>query len=227
MIARLGRLWKKPRASLAAGGVALFGLGVMAGRVSVPYAEAEPVAARVAAIGGPGTGETERRRFPVRYAALKAREEAAAAIADSLLSHVPSAVPVEGAVLTSGFTQRRFHPVLRRVRPHWGVDLAAPAGTPVRAAGDGVVLYWVRNPSYGLVVDISHGERGEFISRYAHLSVVSVRRGERVRRGQVIGRVGSTGLTTGPHLHYEAFANGRRRDPALLFDAQAAESLIP
>ncbi|HEU0302335.1 MAG TPA: M23 family metallopeptidase, partial [Longimicrobium sp.] len=127
---------------------------------------------------------------------------------------------------TSAYTPRRFHPLLRRVRPHWGLDIAAPAGTLVRAGGDGVVLDVSRNASYGLVIDVSHAD-GKYITRFAHLSSVLVREGQVVKQGEPVGRVGSTGLSTGPHLHYELFVHGRRRDPALLLDPVAASGLLP
>lgn len=76
------------------------------------------------------------------------------------------------------------------------------------------------------MVDVAH-RGGEYITRHAHLSAVLVREGQQVRRGEAIGRVGSTGLSTGPHLHYEVFVRGRRRDPALLIDPGAAAGLMP
>jgi murein DD-endopeptidase MepM/ murein hydrolase activator NlpD len=76
------------------------------------------------------------------------------------------------------------------------------------------------------VVDVSH-RGGAYITRYAHLSAVLVREGQRVHRGEAVGRVGSTGLSTGPHLHYEVFVHGRRRDPALLFEPGEAAGLLP
>jgi len=121
--------------------------------------------------------------------------------------------PVEFTEITSGYSGSRFHPILRRRRAHRGVDLAAPHGTPVRAAGDGRVAEadWCRG--YGRTVRISHA--GSVRSTYAHLSQVApgIREGKRVERGQVIGYVGATGLATGPHLHYEVEVNGRHVDP--------------
>lgn len=161
--------------------------------------------------GGGAGGGSGRAELEARYAELRAGEEALARDADRVLARVPSLLPVEGARVSSTYTSRRFHPVLRRVLPHHGIDLAAPHGAPVRAAADGVVLYVVRHREYGLLVDVAHGER--FITRYAHLSAAETERGDTVRRGETIGRVGSSGLSTGPHLHYETFVDGRRRDP--------------
>ena len=182
----------------------------------------EAAAGRAAERGG---GEEAGSAFAARYEALRAGEARAADRADRLLASVPIAVPVRGR-LTSSYTPRRFHPILRRVRPHWGVDIAAPHGAPVGASADGTVIDVASNASYGLVVDVSHGG-GEYITRYAHLAAVLVREGQRVRRGEPLGRVGSTGLSTGPHLHYEVFVHGRRRDPALLFDPGDAAGLLP
>lgn len=172
-----------------------------------------------------GAVRRSRSAFSVRYDALRQEEARSAGGAVGGGSGFPNALPVRGARLTSSFTPRRRHPVLRVVRPHWGVDLAAPAGTPVNSSGDGVVLAAVRNPTYGLVVDVSHLD-GAYITRYAHLSSIVVRTGQRVRRGEMVGRVGSTGLSAGDHLHYEVFVSGRRYDPALLFDANEAAALL-
>jgi len=161
----------------------------------------------------------------MRYEELRRAELRLANSADSVWATIPVALPVRGATLTSSFTPRRFHPILHRVRPHWGVDLAAASGTPVLASADGIVLEALWNASYGNVIDVSHAH-GRYITRYAHLSVISVKVGDPVRRGQVIGRVGSTGLSSGPHLHFEVFVEGRRRDPALLFDPGAAAGLL-
>ncbi|MDX1623978.1 MAG: peptidoglycan DD-metalloendopeptidase family protein [Gemmatimonadota bacterium] len=120
--------------------------------------------------------------------------------------------PLKYTRITSGFGSRR-HPILRRVRPHWGVDYAAPVGTPVQAAGDGTVVAAGRNGGYGLYVKLRHGKR--YATSYAHLSRIAgnVRRGARVRQGEVIGYVGSTGLSTGPHLDYRFIEDGSYVDP--------------
>jgi murein DD-endopeptidase MepM/ murein hydrolase activator NlpD len=165
--------------------------------------------------GGAAEGD---EYFLLGYEELRQRETAEADRVARALADVPVAVPVEGAVITSTYTSRRFHPILRRVRPHWGVDLAAAEGTPVRVAADGVVTHVVRSRSYGLVIDVAHGER--YVTRYAHLSAALAKVGDRVEQGSVIGRVGSSGLSTGPHLHYEVFVDGRRRDPAYFLDAR-------
>lgn len=120
--------------------------------------------------------------------------------------------PLDGARLTSGFGRRR-HPVLGFSRQHEGVDFAAPTGTPVYAAADGVVASARWESGYGRTVRLRHPGGVETV--YAHLSrfAAEARPGERVRQGEVIGAVGSTGMSTGPHLHYEIRVAGRAQDP--------------
>lgn len=120
--------------------------------------------------------------------------------------------PVDGARISSRFGLRH-HPILGFTKMHKGIDFAAPVGTPVYAAGDGVVEFAGRNGSYGNYVRIRHN--GEYKTAYAHLSrfAKGIRRGVRVRQGQVIGYVGSTGRSTGPHLHYEILVGGRQVNP--------------
>lgn len=119
------------------------------------------------------------------------------------------AMPVAARV-SSGFGWR-VHPVLRFRRLHKGMDFAAPYGSPIRAATDGVVGFAGRNGGYGNFVKLVHG--GGLATGYGHMSRISVSAGERVRRGEVIGYVGSTGLSTGPHLHYELWRNGAPINP--------------
>ncbi len=123
---------------------------------------------------------------------------------------VPSVMPVRMARLSSGYGMRN-HPVLGRRRNHKGVDLAAPTGTPIFATADGMVGRANWFSSYGLYIRIDHGAGIE--TRYAHMSKLAVAAGERVRQGQVIGYVGSTGRSTGPHLHYEVRVNGVAVNP--------------
>lgn len=113
---------------------------------------------------------------------------------------IPSRLPLDGLSLTSEFGMRT-HPVLGGRRQHKGIDLAAPTGTPIYATADGIVGKAQWYSSYGLYVEIAHGAQLE--TRYAHMSRLAVAPGERVRKGDVIGYVGSTGRSTGPHLHYE------------------------
>ncbi|HEX7091412.1 MAG TPA: M23 family metallopeptidase [Longimicrobiales bacterium] len=123
-----------------------------------------------------------------------------------------SRYPVQYARITSSFSWRRYHPILGIYRAHLGTDFGAPTGTPVRATADGTVSFAGRDGGYGNVVILRHF--GGYSTRYAHLSrfASGIRRGRAVKQGQTIGYVGSTGLATGPHLHYELRKNGRPID---------------
>ncbi len=118
-------------------------------------------------------------------------------------------MPANGR-FSSGFGMRR-HPILGYVRMHKGVDIAAPWGSPVFAANDGTVQFAGRSSGYGNFIKVNHG--GGFGTGYGHLSRIYVRSGQHVRRGQQIGAVGNTGLSTGPHLHYETYRNGMAVNP--------------
>lgn len=119
--------------------------------------------------------------------------------------------PLEFSRVTSNFTLARYHPILKRSRPHLGVDFGAPTGTPVRAVADGVVKTAGRNGGHGNYVHLDH--EGPYETSYSHLSAILVKRGQSVRQGDIIGKVGSTGMSTGPHLHYQFFVNGQYRNP--------------
>jgi murein DD-endopeptidase MepM/ murein hydrolase activator NlpD len=120
--------------------------------------------------------------------------------------------PIDGARLSSRFGMRK-HPVLGYSRLHKGTDFAAPRGTPIYAAGDGVVESAGRNGAYGKYLRIRHNST--YKTAYAHMKRIAkgMRRGKRVRQGQIIGYVGSTGRSTGPHLHYEVLRGGRQVNP--------------
>lgn len=120
--------------------------------------------------------------------------------------------PLDVIRVTSSFSTGRYHPVLKITRPHRGIDYGAPTGTPVYAAGDGRVVESSFSPSMGNYVVIQHG--GSYATKYLHLSKRSVKAGDRVRQHQTIGAVGSTGLASGPHLHYEFLVNGVHTNPA-------------
>lgn len=121
--------------------------------------------------------------------------------------------PVEFRRVSSGYNRARLHPILGIVRRHEGVDFAAAPGTPVMAVGDGIVVRAGWAGGYGNLVELRH--RGGVTTRYAHLRAIAkgLRAGSRVTQSQVIGFVGSTGLSSGPHLHYEFRMNGVSRDP--------------
>ena len=165
-----------------------------------------------------GSGSAGEQEFSNLFASWEALEgggvitrdgQIAAAAPRSSVS-VPSRMPVEGVRLTSGYGMRD-HPVLRKRAHHNGVDLAAAHGTPVYATADGFIgkaQYW---GSYGNYVQIEHG--GELETRYAHLSSYTVSMGDTVHKGDLIGYIGSTGRSTGPHLHYEVRVGGEPVDP--------------
>ncbi len=119
--------------------------------------------------------------------------------------------PLDFTRITSGFSQARRHPILGGVRPHLAIDYGAPTGTPVRAVADGVVRAAGWSGDNGISVTLRHPR--EYETMYNHLSVALVRPGERVRQRQIIGRVGSTGLSTGPHLDYRVARQGRFVNP--------------
>lgn len=121
--------------------------------------------------------------------------------------------PVDFARISSRFSTGRKHPILNKIRAHRGVDYAAPRGTPIKAAGDGRVSLAGRHGGYGNTVIIQHGQR--YRTLYAHMQgfAKGVRNGANVKQGQIIGYIGTTGLSTGPHLHYEFQVNGVHVDP--------------
>ncbi len=170
----------------------------------------------VITLGSPAATPPLPRPKPLRAAELET-----AALATGLTGAGPTRLrpgmgslrwPLQGAFVSSGYGVRK-HPVLGRTRRHYGVDLPAPYGTPVRAAADGIVRYSGRNGGYGRFIRLDHGFGLE--TAYGHLRrfALGLRRDRRVRRGEIIAYVGSSGLSTGPHLHYEVRINGRAIDP--------------
>ncbi|CAD5108218.1 peptidoglycan DD-metalloendopeptidase family protein [Zestomonas carbonaria] len=121
--------------------------------------------------------------------------------------------PVDFARISSRFSLGRKHPILNKIRAHKGVDYAAPRGTPIKAAGDGKVILAGRRGGYGNAVIIQHGN--SYRTLYGHMQgfAKGIRTGSTVKQGQVIGYIGTTGLSTGPHLHYEFQVNGVHVDP--------------
>lgn len=130
--------------------------------------------------------------------------------------------PLDYSRISSGYTTARFHPVLERTTPHRAIDYAAPYGTPIKAVSDGVITFAGWNGGYGNLVDIRHN--GVYETQYAHLSRIVVKRNEQVQQGKIIGYVGSTGFSTGPHLHYQIKINGQLTNP-LEVDFPKGESI--
>jgi murein DD-endopeptidase MepM/ murein hydrolase activator NlpD len=133
-----------------------------------------------------------------------------------MLLAIPAIQPVEKGKgrIASGFGQR-FHPILKIRRMHWGIDISAPKGTPIYATADGVVSFTGRQGSYGNLVKIDHGFG--YQTRYGHMNSISVKRKQKVKRGQVIGYVGNTGLSSAPHVHYEVVKDNKRINPVNFF----------
>jgi murein DD-endopeptidase MepM/ murein hydrolase activator NlpD len=135
-----------------------------------------------------------------------------------MLASIPAIQPVANKDLkriASGFGYR-IHPIYKTLRMHTGIDFSAPVGTPIYATGDGVVEHLKNKMTgYGKVMMINHGFGYE--SLYAHMSKIFVKPGEKVKRGQIIGYVGNTGRSTGPHLHYEIRKNGKPVNPVHFF----------
>jgi murein DD-endopeptidase MepM/ murein hydrolase activator NlpD len=135
---------------------------------------------------------------------------------DSLASHearfaaTPSILPADGRI-SSPFSLHRFDPVVHIVRPHQGIDVAAPMGSEIEAPAAGIVVDVKWQAGYGNILTIDHGYG--VVTRYAHCSKILVSRGQRVKRGQKIALVGSTGESTGPHVHYEVWVNGKPVNP--------------
>lgn len=126
------------------------------------------------------------------------------------LRYLPAINPVPEGHLTDRFGKRK-HPILKRILPHHGIDIGARRGTPIFATADGVVTFTGRNGGYGLFVVIDH--RYGYVTKYGHLQKIYVRKGQYVKRGDKIGEVGNTGLSTAPHLHYEVHYRGKALDP--------------
>lgn len=181
---------------------------------------------------GPAVAEapTPAIATPARPAAKKVADRpkplsargASDAGTSSLMPRSLDDLPVIG-MLASGFSRARRHPLLRIVRPHLGVDVAAPRGTRVSAPAAGRVKFVGRKLGYGLVVEMDHGDG--VTTRYAHLRSAAVQVGEQVTRGEAIAAVGTSGLSTGPHLHYEVLVNGKQVDPLRFRFAQNEPAL--
>jgi murein DD-endopeptidase MepM/ murein hydrolase activator NlpD len=187
----------------------------------LPSTDSAAAAAMVAAGGDVAAGDSAARApsqadvetLIQRADLLSARF---AAVTDSLelnakrFASVPSIMPTAGW-LTSQFSRARVHPLLHTTRPHEGIDVSAPMGAPIVAPASGTVTKVANENGYGNVLEIDHGNG--IVTRYAHCSRIDVRSGQHVTRGQRIAAVGSTGLATGPHLHYELHINGKVVNP--------------
>jgi murein DD-endopeptidase MepM/ murein hydrolase activator NlpD len=133
-----------------------------------------------------------------------------------MLAHIPAILPInkDHSNIISGFGMR-YHPILKVRRMHWGIDLTAPSGTPIYATADGTVNFNGRKGGYGKTCMIDHGYGYETL--YGHMKTITVRKGQQVKRGEIIGYVGSTGLSQSPHVHYEVIYNNKKVNPVNYF----------
>lgn len=154
----------------------------------------------------------------VRLAVQSRSQDTVAQLAkqkETMLQSIPAIRPLKNmSSISSGFGMR-YHPILKTLRRHTGIDIAAPRGTPIYATADGIVSREDGGSGYGITVIINHGY--SYKTLYAHLSKKAVKPGQRVTRGQVIGYVGNTGLSFGSHLHYEVIKNGIPVNPVHFF----------
>ncbi len=184
---------------------------------------------------GPGgavrVGKVLAARFVLSGEAVEAIRYASASVGGDYFDQTGRSLraaflrtPVAFRRISSRFGMRR-HPILGTMRRHQGIDYAASSGTPVRAIGDGVVLFAGRKGGYGNVLEIRH--RNGFVSRYGHLRgfAKSVRRGSRVTIAQTVAYVGSTGLSTAPHLHFEVLVNGVHRNPRVALNQKGGDPI--
>jgi murein DD-endopeptidase MepM/ murein hydrolase activator NlpD len=187
-----------------------------------PQVQAAGIGGPAADVGLMGMTGTARRSAEIRVdlSALIRRANLLASsfreAADSLAYHsarlaaTPSIMPTQGW-LSSAFSAMRAHPILHLSRPHEGIDVSAPMGSPIEAPAAGVVTSAGWEAGYGNKIVIEHGFG--IVTKFAHASKLLVRTGQRVSRGQRIALVGNSGLATGPHLHYEVIVNGRPVNP--------------
>ena len=133
-----------------------------------------------------------------------------------MLASIPAILPIEkgqGSII-SGYGMR-YHPILKYRRMHWGIDITAPSGTPIYATADGTISFNGRKGGYGKTCMIDHGYGYQTL--YGHMKTISVRNGQKVKRGEIIGYVGNTGLSQSPHVHYEVIYNNQKVDPVNYF----------
>lgn len=186
-------------------------LALALSELSAPADSLAVAAARGAGVGAAPIAAVARRTTKLLTPGLRST----ARRSDRANDDAPSAggiadLPVIGAI-ASRFSRARRHPLLHIIRPHLGVDVAAARGTQITAPAPGRVSFVGRKFGYGLVVEIEHGNG--VVTRYAHCGSALVNEGARVQRGVPIATVGTSGLSTGPHLHYEVLVNGRQVDP--------------
>ena len=187
---------------------------------------AAPLRAAEAARNGTTAANTGDEDFQQLFASWKALEGGPTALSSSRSSRVsiPSLVPITANRAMSSSFGLRVHPVLGGMRMHKGIDLPASTGTPIHATADGIVGKANWFGGYGLCVELEHGANME--TRYGHMSRIAVAEGQSVRKGDVIGYVGSTGRSTGSHLHYEVRIAGEAVNPIPYMQARAESTTL-
>ncbi len=202
----INKLTRRFNVAIATVGAAFFAIGAGPAMAEVPAVSAEASVHAVNSAPAPlTTGDREFREIFASWSTIEQGKSA-----PIVKVAIPSRMPVNDTKLTSTYGMRT-HPVLGGRRSHKGVDLASPTGTPVYATADGYVEMAQRFSSYGKFIKLDHGANLE--TRYAHLSRINVSAGSRVQKGDLIGHVGSTGRSTGPHLHYEVRIDGEAVNP--------------
>jgi len=133
-----------------------------------------------------------------------------------MLAHIPAIQPIEKGQgrIVSGYGMR-YHPILKYRRMHWGIDITAPSGTPIYATADGTISFKGRMGGFGKTCKINHGYGYETL--FGHMKTITVRKGQKVKRGEIIGYVGNTGLSEAPHVHYEVMYNSKKVNPVNYF----------
>lgn len=204
----------------------------LAGMAGVKVKDLKPATARDDGRGGPllrpdtVDASSLQRALDELARQVEARSETLATLESRLLderirkSMLPTSLPVADGARSSGFGWRT-DPFTGQSALHEGLDFTSEPGTPIYAAAAGIVRSVERHPEYGNVVDIDHGD--DLVTRYAHASLVLVKEGELVKRGQHIAAVGNTGRSTGPHLHFEVRIKGVPQNPARFLDREGAQ----
>jgi murein DD-endopeptidase MepM/ murein hydrolase activator NlpD len=199
--------------TIAAAAAMVLGLGAspaLANSAATADIAAPLRAAAAAKPSALGSGDAEFRSLFASWQSLDRTVATPTTIVRRTGVSIPSRMPLDSAALTSSFGMRT-HPVLGGRRGHKGIDLGSPTGTPIRATADGTVSRADWFSSYGLYVSLEHG--GNIETRYGHMSRLNVASGQQVKKGDIIGYVGSTGRSTGPHLHYEVRIAGTAVNP--------------
>jgi hypothetical protein len=180
--------------------------------MSDPMWETDPITAQAVFTTAYDLGALERRATLLSVSMTQAME--GLLTNHARLEATPSIVPTAGQgieMVSSGFSEARFHPLYHEALPHVGIDLGAVAGTPILSAAKGVVSYSGWKSGYGLTVEVEHGFG--YMTRYAHALTLLVERGQVVERNEILAQIGMSGTATASHLHYEVWVDGKAEDP--------------